>query len=216
MTRPEVATCPACGSDDPAVCRKQDPDAWGDPVAHPHGYSERRETRCCADPFHDRSRIVHDLDEAAEEERQRLAEDAEFDAGRKRLDLGGRPLTINDADLLGYVVSTPTGIDVWVRRTDDDHREAVHAALEEVFGPSKAATADYEADYEFVRDAVLEAFNPPDDGAAEPAIVTEAIELAAAYIARCPCECTEPMIEDIDACPRCLALGRLGDERVTR
>lgn len=52
-------------------------------MPHPHGYAERRETPCCADPFHDRSRIVHDLDDAAEEERVRLSEDRVFDAQQR-------------------------------------------------------------------------------------------------------------------------------------
>lgn len=58
--------------------------------------------------------------------------------------------------------------------------------------------------YEWLRDAVAHAFNPPDDDAAEEEICCRAIFDAADYISRQPCECADP---DDDPCERCRLLG---------
>lgn len=78
-------------------------------------------------------------------------------------------------------------------------------------------------DYELARDAVLEAFNPPDDDVAEVAIVIEAVERAAAYIARQPCTCCDDPTHHNrepeywhEPCARCHALGRYHDEAIER
>jgi hypothetical protein len=80
----------------------------------------------------------------------------------------------------------------------------------------KAEAAEKEEEYEIVRDACLNAFNPPDDDGGEPSLIAEAIERAQAYIEQQPCACTPEMVEDYDGCPRCVVLGRIGDKVVSR
>jgi hypothetical protein len=75
---------------------------------------------------------------------------------------------------------------------------------------------EQDTDYEFVRDLLIEEFNPPDDDIAEPAVMADAIKRAAEYIAGQPCTCTPAMVEDYDSCPRCRALGRRADRRIDR
>lgn len=73
-----------------------------------------------------------------------------------------------------------------------------------------------EKSYEWLRDALIHAFNPADDDGAEEEIVSRALFEAADFIAERPCECTPAMVEDHDACQRCRVLGRLGDKAVPR
>lgn len=72
------------------------------------------------------------------------------------------------------------------------------------------------SDYEFLRDEVSYAFNPPDDDGGEAEIMAEACRKAAAFIAEQPCRCTPAMVEDMQACRRCRVLGRLGNEVLAR
>jgi hypothetical protein len=71
-------------------------------------------------------------------------------------------------------------------------------------------------DYRFLADAVADAFNPPDNDAAEVSIMVDAVARAREYIAGQPCTCTPAMIEDREPCPRCTALGRLDDKPLER
>jgi len=80
----------------------------------------------------------------------------------------------------------------------------------------KQEAAQKEEEYEIVRDAVIEAFNPPDDDAAEPSIMAEAVERARAYIEQQPCLCTPELIADQQPCGRCWVLGQCGGEPVSR
>jgi len=71
--------------------------------------------------------------------------------------------------------------------------------------------------YEWLRDAVLHAFNPPDDDAAEEHICEQAIFAAADFIAEHPCECTRDDEGDVDdPCRRCRLLGESGGVKVSR
>lgn len=91
------------------------------------------------------------------------------------------------------------------------------AGLREAFDASVGGKPNYlESDYEVVRDAVMCAFNPPDEDCAEPGICSEAICRASRFIAAQPCQCTNEMIEDHDPCKRCEVLGRLGDKPMIR
>lgn len=88
---------------------------------------------------------------------------------------------------------------------------------------SDTFTADVESDfghgksYDWLRDAVLHAFNPPDDDAAEESICEQAIFRAADFIAEHPCECTRMEDGEIDRpCRRCELLGEAGGEPVSR
>lgn len=85
-------------------------------------------------------------------------------------------------------------------------------------GPTDGSVSPegFVTDYEFLRDEVSFAFNPPDDDGGEAEILAEACRKAAAFIAAQPCGCTSAMVEDMDACPRCRVLGRLGDEVLAR
>jgi hypothetical protein len=80
----------------------------------------------------------------------------------------------------------------------------------------KQQAAEKEEEYEIVRDACLNAFNPPDDDGSESSLMAEAVERAQAYIDQQPCLCTPSLIEDHDPCPRCRVLGRLGDKPESR
>jgi hypothetical protein len=80
----------------------------------------------------------------------------------------------------------------------------------------EAEVAELREDYEVIRDACLNAFNPPDSDGAEPSIMAGAIKTAQAYIEEQPCLCTRELIEDNDPCGRCYVLGRVGDKTVTR
>jgi hypothetical protein len=79
-----------------------------------------------------------------------------------------------------------------------------------------AACCDEAEDYETLRDAIAEAFNPSDDDVAEVAILIRAVEGARDFIARRPCLCTPDDIEDWRPCDRCQVLGRLGDKAMDR
>lgn len=71
-----------------------------------------------------------------------------------------------------------------------------------------------EDDYRDLADAVIAAFNPPDDDVAEFHIVVCAVKRAAEFAAAAPCQCT-PAATDPEEyatpCARCLVLGRRGD-----
>lgn len=70
-----------------------------------------------------------------------------------------------------------------------------------------------------VAQALIKAFNPPDADVAESSIYEDAVERAAAYIAKQPCTCdaTEVRIEGpAKACERCSVLGRALDQQVER
>lgn len=75
----------------------------------------------------------------------------------------------------------------------------------------------YREDYEILRDAVIDHFNPPDDDIAEVAIMLGAIEVASEFIAGLPCYCSPAAADlDDDPCGRCEALGRVSDVAVER
>ena len=74
-------------------------------------------------------------------------------------------------------------------------------------------------DYEILRDTLIAAFNPPDEDAAEPAVMTSAIDRAWALIVAQPCHCEPPdstWLEDIEPCERCNVLGRVADTELER
>jgi hypothetical protein len=74
-----------------------------------------------------------------------------------------------------------------------------------------------DSDYEFLRDAVMEAFNPPDDDGAEPGVMADAVERARVYIEAQECHCEPEQETQHDyTCGRCRALGRIHDEVISR
>jgi hypothetical protein len=84
---------------------------------------------------------------------------------------------------------------------------------------SDTFTGDVESDfgngksYEWLRDAVLHAFNPSDDDGAEESIMEKAIFDAADFIADQPCLCKVTDDGDYDEpCSRCAVLGQLAGE----
>lgn len=79
-----------------------------------------------------------------------------------------------------------------------------------------AACCDEAEDYETLRDAIADWFNPHDDDIAEVAIMLNAVESAFEFIERQVCLCTAADIEDWSPCSRCRVLGRLGDRRIDR
>lgn len=58
-----------------------------------------------------------------------------------------------------------------------------------------------DGDYEMVRDAIIDAFNPTDKDEAEEAILCDAVNAAAEFVRLQPCSC------DDEPCTRCLVLG---------
>lgn len=83
------------------------------------------------------------------------------------------------------------------------------ADVESDFGNAKS--------YEWLRNAVLHAFNPPDDDMAEETLCERAIFDAADFIAEHPCECIRLENGNFDEpCRRCSLLGELGGKRCAR
>lgn len=81
------------------------------------------------------------------------------------------------------------------------------------------ATDDRDGDYGLLADVVIEAFNPPDTDRAEEAILVDAVYAARDFIVAHPCACLSTVIAEEDAggaCRRCLALGRLGNQVISR
>lgn len=85
-------------------------------------------------------------------------------------------------------------------------------------GSGSAALTDDESfadDYRDLADAIIGAFNPPDDDVAEYAIVVRAVQRAAEFVTAQPCECapdvTDPNVLAMP-CRRCRVLGRRGDQ----
>jgi hypothetical protein len=66
----------------------------------------------------------------------------------------------------------------------------------------------------FLSETIALAFNPSDDDVAAESILADAVEAAALFIERQPCECPEG--DDDDPCDRCLVLGRWHDEAQER
>jgi hypothetical protein len=71
-------------------------------------------------------------------------------------------------------------------------------------------------EYRMLADTVGNLLNPPDADEAEVSILMTAVERAKAYIESQPCICTPEGIEDQMPCPRCAAIGRLGNEVLAR
>ncbi len=85
----------------------------------------------------------------------------------------------------------------------------VNANREDARGYERTET---QIDYEILRDTLIAAFNPPDEDAAEPAVMTSAIDRAWAFIVAYPCVCSPGAVEyEDDPCPRCRVLGRRND-----
>lgn len=77
----------------------------------------------------------------------------------------------------------------------------------------------YEAavsDYELLRDAVVDAFNPPDDDSDEVTVCTEAVRQARDALELRGCRCVQQRDDPRDACARCRALGRVNDKPIQR
>lgn len=69
-------------------------------------------------------------------------------------------------------------------------------------------------EYRMLGDAVGDALNPPDGDEAEVAILIDAVNAAAEYIASAPCLCA--LEARYGVCPRCRALGQIAGERCQR
>lgn len=77
--------------------------------------------------------------------------------------------------------------------------------------------SETQVDYEILRDTIIAAFNPPDEDAAEPAVMTAAIDRAWAFIVAQPCNCQlTGDIYEIESCRRCAVLGRSADTDLER
>lgn len=97
-----------------------------------------------------------------------------------------------------------------VRRLDDAERERERARVER---------DEAREEYELVRDAVIDQFNPADSDDGEPGIMVRSVEYAARYIASLSCTCPPdagPPEWESPPCGRCQALGRARDVRVDR
>jgi hypothetical protein len=71
-------------------------------------------------------------------------------------------------------------------------------------------------EYRMLADCVGNQLSPPDGDEAEVSLLMTAVERAKAYIESQPCTCTPADIDDMEPCPRCRAIGRLGDEVMSR
>jgi hypothetical protein len=71
-------------------------------------------------------------------------------------------------------------------------------------------------EYRLLADCGGNTLNVADGDEAEVSLLITAVEQAKAYIESQPCTCTPEDIADWDACPRCRAIGRLGDEVMNR
>lgn len=78
------------------------------------------------------------------------------------------------------------------------------------------ARTEGEIEYEVLRDTIVAAFNPPDEDAAEPSIMTAALDRAYAFIVGQPCTCPPDVIEVSAPCARCDALGWAADRPLPR
>lgn len=99
------------------------------------------------------------------------------------------------------------------QRTTDrgkSYSDTFAADVDSDFGGAKS--------YEWLRDAVLHAFNPPDEDGAEEQLCEQAIFAAADFIAKQPCTCEwgwDPQAQDSEVatiCDRCAVLGMAGGE----
>jgi hypothetical protein len=78
---------------------------------------------------------------------------------------------------------------------------------------------DLDDDYRMLADKIIELFNPPDDDAAEIAVLMDHLSHVADFVKACGCFCQEcPSHPGIDPniCRRCRALGREFDRLVER
>jgi hypothetical protein len=78
---------------------------------------------------------------------------------------------------------------------------------------------DDESDYRELADKIIKCFNPPDDDAAEIAIMLKAVEAAAKFIrdeTDCECQLDYDPEDMAEACNRCEVLGRRRDVQVER
>lgn len=86
--------------------------------------------------------------------------------------------------------------------------------------PDESCTCGYRGEkrcgYRYVADTIIDELNPPDDDAAESWVVAQAVIRVAAYVASLPCACTPEDVADLEPCPRCAAIGRLGDKPIQR
>lgn len=96
--------------------------------------------------------------------------------------------------------------------------EAITEARQQGARVSREERDDWQRDYEYLRDTVIERLNPRDDDIGEPALMVEVIETAARYIEAQPCSCPPDAgpPEWETPCDRCQALGRARDERIDR
>lgn len=90
----------------------------------------------------------------------------------------------------------------------DEHLVEQHYGHDELVEAAKA--------YIVLRDAVIAHLNPAADDVAEVAIIETAIVAAAEALDKLGCNCTVFDVEDNAPCVRCAALGRLGDQVVSR
>ena len=72
-------------------------------------------------------------------------------------------------------------------------------------------TAAVDADYRRLADHIIDRANPPDDDMDECSLMIDAVDRLVDYILDQPCGCTPERVADQDPCPRCTAVGRLGD-----
>lgn len=97
--------------------------------------------------------------------------------------------------------------EVWFSEYDAHHAEK-HMDHDEL--------VSYASDYFLLRDVVINRLNPRDDDASEVSVLMCWIEHVANTLEAMPCTCTPAMVEDNSACPRCDALGKLGDQVQSR
>lgn len=79
--------------------------------------------------------------------------------------------------------------------------------------------------YAMLRALIIDAFNPPDDDAAECSLLADSVVYAFEFIESAPCECKGVQFRvdygtgigwDWDVCSRCQVLGRINNERQDR
>ncbi len=102
--------------------------------------------------------------------------------------IGGAPLTREDIPEIANQISTE------IKRLE-------------------GALKDAQERVDAIENHLVERFNPPDSDLVSAEWI---IDAAADYISAQSCLCTPAMVADRDPCPRCEALGMLGNEKESR
>lgn len=100
----------------------------------------------------------------------------------------------------------------------DRLREVTDKATGRLTSEAYDPRTDDEIDHDAYVAAIIHAFNPPDGDGAQASLLLHALDQAHALIVAQPCTCPEPDEYGyrVPPCTRCSALGRSGDEVISR